>query len=120
MNKNEQFQLIDKFIKQSLSEKEIQRLHLLRQDPDFENTFLLMSELRSALRNVKISEKMAYLKHLELSLYSKAGEKPSISASLKKLISKINNRHQLFLMVLGLKLHILLPHKRVLNFLHLQ
>lgn len=104
MNTHEQFQLIDKFLRQSLSKNESDQLQLLRQDPGFEDTFLLMLELRTAFRYIKMSEKLAYIKHLELSLTVKADETPTISTSLKQLINEINSRLQMIIVFAGLKL----------------
>ena len=105
MNKHEQFQLIDKFLRHSISEKESEQLQSLRKDPDFEDTFLLMLELRSALRHIKMSEKMAYIKHLELSLTLNSDKNPTLSASLKEMINRINTKFQLFFVCYGLKLN---------------
>jgi hypothetical protein len=104
MNNSVQFQLIDRFLRHSLSKNESKQLRLLRKDPDFEEPFLLMLELRSALRQIKLSEKLAYLKHLELSLHIKPDEKPSVSLPLKALINQINNKLQLLFIGAGLKL----------------
>lgn len=96
MKQFDHLKLIDKYLKNRLNEDDFKQLQLFRQDPDFEETFALVEELELALRRVQLTEKLAYLHHLETSVLSKSEAKEKLSAALKELIQQITHRMQFF------------------------